>query len=274
MREISMKKKFVLSALIFISVLITTVLSAAENSAETKERRFTFSGGYDGNYMHYEETYKGEFLDKDTGWLNGFFTEFRYDNQNIFARINYQYGYTDSATYDGSLQDGTPYSASTPEEYGQIELNSGLKAIKFTSSTASLYAGFGYRDWLRGQNVSPDYLEEYSWYYGEIGINWALKYNSWIFALDAAVQHTINPKMETGGVSFDIKSRPGYRIQLPVNYFLSDFDLDKIFIFTTPYFQRWNIGASDVVYIGSNGYMEPDSYTNIYGIRLGMGINF
>jgi len=269
-----MLKNTGLSALITLLICSTNLLSAEENPSGNTEKRYSFSLGFDANYMHYEETVNGRFLDKDTGWLGGIFSEFRYDSPDILYRINYQYSYTGSAQYDGSLQDGTPYRMTTPEELFQIELNLGIKAVKISNTTTAFYAGLGYRHWFRGQNVSPDYLEEYSWMFGELGVNFSVKYNSWLIAFDAAGQYTLNPKMVTGGETFYIKSKPGYRILVPVNYYLEDSAEFNKFIFIAAYFQRWNIGASDVVHTASGDYYEPDSFTNMFGIRFGLGVNF
>jgi len=53
----------------------------------------------------------------------------------------------------------------------------------------------------------------------------------------------------------------------------------KVFVVLTPYFQHWEIGASNDVTVTSGVVVNPHSYepkssTNIFGFQVGLGINF
>jgi hypothetical protein len=154
-----MKKKI---AYIVISILLMRggVLHAADvPSAGANQTGTTISLGYDGGYLYYKEIMNNTTLDKDTGWLNGEYAELRGDNEYMFVRITIDYTRTNSATYSGALQNGTPLSMKTKEEFSQREINFGYKALNFSAATLSPYAGLGYRNWKRGENNLPDYQE-------------------------------------------------------------------------------------------------------------------
>jgi len=245
----------------------------------------SISLGYDGGYLYYKEIMNNTTLDKDTGWLNGGYFELRGDNEYMFVRITLDYTRTDSATYSGALQNGTPLSMKTKEEFSQREINLGYKALNFSAATLSPYAGAGYWYWKRGENNLPDYQETYSWWYVAVGVNLACRYHKWLFGLDGAVEFPFASEMTTNiagqvdTATFNIKSRPGFRAEIPISYLVRKDEDMSLFLFGTPYYQRWNIGASDTVILTQGGTpvaiaIEPKSTTDIYGFRLGLGVNF
>jgi hypothetical protein len=283
-------KKIILSLALAHVLFLGSGLSFAEDTKNpgAGETGSMVSLGYDGSYLYYKETLNGSYLDKDTGWLNGGFLEMRGDNEDMFTRITIDYTMTNKATYSGSLQGGgttTPYTATTKEEFYQGEVNMGWKALNFGAATLSPYAAIGYRDWKRGQDNLPDYLEEYTWWYAAVGANLAYRHDKWFFSLDGAVAYPFSAEMTTtiaGQVdpaTFNIKPRPGYRVEIPTRYRVyRDQDM-TLFIFGTPYYQRWKIGASDPVTLTQGGTpvgtaIEPDSTTDVYGIRIGVAVNF
>ncbi len=281
-----MNKKFIVISLISIFMIIGTISSAAEteNSGAGQTGTSVFLG-YDRSYLSYKEFMNGNVLDEDTGWNNGLYIEVRHDDEATFFRFLLDYVATTSATYNGSLQDGTPISMSTEEKFLTLEGNVGFKALNFNTGTLSPYVGLGYRDWKRGKDMLPDYQEDYSWWYIIAGGNLAYRFDRLVIAADLALTYPLGPKMTTNiagqvdEATFDLKPYLGWRIEAPINYQVSEDKSTKIFIFGTPFYQTWKLGASDPVTLTQNGIpvasaLEPDSTTVMYGFRLGMGLNF
>ncbi len=279
-----MKIKIILA--IALCLMYSGISSAAEEPVMgAGQTGTTLSFGYDGSSLSYKECVNSSVIDKDTGWLNGGFLELRDDSDDAFTRIIIDYTMSNSANYAGALQNGTPLSMKTREEFSQFETNFGYKALNFGTATLSPYAGLGYRDWKRGENNLPDYREDYSWWYVAVGTNLAYRYYEWLLGFDAAVVFPFQSEMTTNiagqvdNATFNIKSRLGFRAEFPINYNVYRDENMNMFVFGTPYYQRWNIGASGTIVLTQGGVpvgtaFEPKSTTDIYGIRLGLGINF
>jgi hypothetical protein len=103
--------------------------------------------------------------------------------------------------------------------------------------------------------------------------------------LDAALVFPFSMKMETDiaglvdNATFKIKSRLGFKASLPVTYDFYSVKSMKMFAFGTPYYERWNIGQSPDVILTQGGVpvaqaLEPKSSTDMFGIRVGVGVNF
>jgi hypothetical protein len=257
------------------------------------QRGRTLSLGYDGNYFSYKETMNGGFLDQDTGWMNGLFFEARYDNEEMFVRGSVDFNGSNSATYKGALQNGTPITLRTSEFFYQLEGSVGYKALNFGNATLTPYVALGFRYWERGEDNLPNYLETYTWGYGALGANFAYRYGNGLIGLDTSIQFPIDPQMQTDAdgqfdnATFNLKPKPGYHIEVPMTYEINKSQLNGMSLFARPYYQRWNIGASNPVQLTQNGSpvydpstgqvlyaIEPDSHTDIFGIRFGIAVNF
>lgn len=281
-----MKKYIFLASFISLILLCSISAWAAEKkTAGTGQTGTTLSLAYDGSYLYYKEVVDGQRFNRDYGWMSGAFLELRGDNQYMFVRMTANYTRSTTATYDGALTDGTPYKASTIEQTYLGELNMGYKALNFGRMTVSPYAGIGYRDWLRGEDDLPSYEEDYSWWYVSAGLNLVYKYQRWALGLDGAVLFPFAMEMTTNvaglydNARFKLKSRPGYRAEATLSYDAYKKEGLTVSVFGTPYYQRWNIGASSIVYLTQGGTpvraaYEPKSNTDVYGVRLGMGVNF
>ena len=281
-----MKNVFFVASLISVLLMSGTVSSAADTaSSGAGQTDISVFLGYDRSYLSYEEFMNGGVIDKDTGWNNGAYVEVRKDDEETFARLLFDYVATKSATYTGSLQDGTPLTMSTEEKFFVVEVNAGFKALNFSTATLSPYAGVGYRDWKRGSDNLPNYQEDYSWWYVAAGGNFAYRFSRLVIAADVALLYPFGSKMTTNVAGmvdearFDIKPRFGYRAELPVNFEISQGEEMKIFVFGTPFYQKWKFGASDPVTLTQGGIpvataIEPESTTVMYGFRVGIGLNF
>jgi hypothetical protein len=281
-----MKNIIIVVSLLHVLLVGGTVARAAETeSSGAGQTGVSVFLGYDQSYLSYKEFMNGAELDRDTGWNYGVYVEARSDDPYMFARLLFDYVRTNSATYEGSLQNGTPVTLSTEEKFITLEINAGYKALNFGTATLSPYAGLGYRDWKRGVDSLPDYQEDYSWWYVAAGINLAYRFDRLVIAPDVALVYPFSSRMTTNvagtvdEASFDIKARLGFRVEVPVSYEISQDKDMMIFVFGTPFYQRWEFGASDPVTLTQAGTpvataIEPESTTDMYGFRVGVGLNF
>jgi hypothetical protein len=223
-------KKILLVGLCFVFMLSIGIMAFAAGPGAGQSGA-SISLGYEGAYLSYKEanSLDGTTLDKDTGWLNGGSAEARYDaaiaGVPFFVRGTLDFLGSDHARYTGSLQDGTPLRMSTKESIAKTEFDLGIKVWNDRGGTLAFYGGLGYRWWDRGADNLPDYMEKYTWGFGAVGANVAWRITDrFVLALDTAALIPISPKMKTdiAGLvdvsTFKIKSRPGYRVQLPATY--------------------------------------------------------
>ncbi len=269
-------------------MLCTNGIADESKSVGTAQKGTTLSLAYDGNYLYYKEVAGGEGIDRDTSWQSGAFLELRGDNEFLFARIATSYVMSTSARYTGALQNGTPLTTDTKEQIYNGEVNVGFKALNLGPTTLSPYAGIGYHFWRRGEDNLPVYQEDYKWWYVAAGLNFAARFDKLLLSLDGAVMFPFDAEMKTSTAglydeaTFNIKSRPGFRADASISYTVYSNEGLNLVVFTNPYYQRWNIGASDSVLLTRGGtpvlpttyVYEPKSNTDIYGVRIGLGINF
>ncbi len=273
-------------------MLSNFALADQQQVAGSGQSGFSVSAGYNGAQLNYKEIDPNArgVLDKDTGWQNGATVEGRYDGEVLkvpfFMRANFDYLGSGSTRYNGALQNGTTLIMTTSENIYKTEFNAGFKVWNPMSFTLAPYLGIGYRDWERGKDVLPDYKESYTWWYGVAGANLAYRATGrLLLGLDAALLLPISPEMQTNvaglydTATFHIRSRAGYRVQLPASYDVYKDEKYKIFTFLTPYYERWNVGQSPVVTLTRGGNpvatgIEPTSHADLYGVKVGVGINF
>ena len=257
--------------------------------AGARNTGFTVMGGYDGSWLYYQETdSSGNVMDRDYGWLNGLYGEARFEGNVLWTRLSAGYSWSHGARYDGAYQNGTPLKMTTYERIGLYEADIGVKLFNAGSATLTPYAGIGRRIWWRGADISPDYVEKYSWYYAAIGLNYVWRIEKWTAGADAAVALPFNMRMmtnEAGTINettFRLGENPGVEVQFPFTYdvYKRNRGAVKVFLFLTPYFQRWQIGASaplqalDLQTNKTETLYEPDSTAHLYGFRVGLGVNF
>jgi len=132
----------------------------------------------------------------------------------------------------------------------------------------------------------PDYSEDYTWWYGALGVNHLFRTGKWLLGIDAAVLYPFSMKMETSvaglydKAKFNIKPLPGVRVELPVSYELCAWGATKLSLFAIPYYEKWEIGKSQTVSMTSGGvptgkaFYEPKSSTDITGFKVGFGLAF
>ena len=263
--------------------------SAAKNPGSGNQG-FILGMAFDGSYLDYrEEGSLGDCLDKDTAYLNGLAVEARYETAVIWTRFAAQYSRSGWADYDGTTQDGTPLTMYTSERTYQYEGDVGYKALNASTSTLTPYIGIGYRIWDRGTDALPDYQEKYTWSYGSAGADYVLRLSRWTAGANAAVRVPFNMRLRSNlagkfdEATFYLKTRAGFSLELPVTYMFygyHDYRAGPSFFASfTPYYQYWAIGASDPVKLTKGGvpkdaYYEPDSRADVFGARVGIGLNY
>lgn len=272
--------------LALLAVLLSVSAAQAEPGADRPG--LSIEGGYDGSYLYYVErtARRSTALDKDYGLMHGGFLQARYDFDSAFLRLRGEGATTNRATYDGSLQNGTPYQANTHETIFKGEFDAGYKMYDQDGVTFAPYLGVGYRDWRRGENVLPSYMEDYSWWYGAFGLYLNTRHGQWLVGLDAAVFMPFSMKMTTDvsglydKATFHIKPLPGVRVELPVAYEFQTETPGTLSLKLIPYYEKWEIGKSPNVVMTRGGVptgavlYEPKSTTDIVGLRLGLGYHF
>ncbi len=291
------KRRSVLTALAFSFLLCCPAPGTGPAQASPLKKTgsgnkgLTLGIAYDGSYLDYsEEGPNGGSLDKDTAWLNGLALEARYETNAIWTRLTAQYLRSGLANYDGATQNGTPLGMSTRERICQYEGDVGYKALNLYTSTLTPYAGLGYRIWDRGADALPDYEEKYTWDYFAAGADYVLRLGRWTAGANAAVRLPFNMRLRTNlagkfdEATFYLKTRAGFSVEMPVTCIFYGYhgphaDRPSFFVYLTPYYQYWAIGASAPVTLTYQGvpgraYYEPDSGSDIFGARAGIGMNY
>ena len=262
------------------------IISEEDESKKVKNNGLYISGSYLVNHFHYAETSEaGEVLDRDYGNLKGFYASIGYRSNYLIEGLmgrpfiqGYFWQYSGEITYDGALQDGTPFMTDEKEKVQRFGVKIG--AYKDLSSRLEMfgYLDAGRRMWRRGENKTIgsviEYLEKYYWSY--IGFGGGVNYNLFprlSLGVEAEWMLAISPKMKAylyEGGTFDLGNTYGVDVKLPVRYFL----LKNLSFDVTPYYTYWKIKSSNIVAISGDNYYEPDSTTNIRGILAGFTYNF
>lgn len=238
--------------------------------------------------LDYAETASGSTLDKDIGTLWGVSARWRQDFRNSFLICDLSYASTKSATYDGALQysDGStiPYSFDGQHEsILLLQADFGYCVFRSGAFSINTCAGFGYREWLRGEDDSShyDYKEDYHWFFTDGGLDLDLRTGNWYIGLMGKIAIPLSPVMETSmngalplNTSFSLGSVPAFIVKGSIQfYFPSAGKPGRLFLALCPFYEHWGIGKSNPIYITSTQYIyEPDSKTDIYGLTLGLGM--
>ena len=249
---------------------------------------FTMMVGYNASYIDYKETVEGlGVMDRDYGYLNGLDAEIRYENGLVWTRLTADYSWSHNATYDGGTWGGDPLKFSTHERINLYEADLGFKVLNVGTSTLTPYVGIGRRIWHRGTDDNGDYLEKYSWYFATVGLNYVWRIGRLTAGADAAalipfdMEVTTNFAGQAAETVLKLKTRVGFEAQLPFtcDVLRNSTATRRVFLYFTPYYQYWAIGASEPVtmVIGGvtyNGVYEPNSRADVYGAKIGAGVNF
>ena len=281
---------------VLAAIALLIIMNAGVSFAESGQLNpgsgnlgFTMMVGYNASYIDYKETVEGlGTQDRDYGYLNGLDAEVRYENGLVWTRFTADYSWTNNATYDGGTWGGDPLKFSTHEGINLYEGDLGFKVLNVETSTLTPYVGIGRRIWRRGTDTAGDYTEKYSWYFAAAGLNYVWRNDRLTAGADVAALIPFNMEVTTNfagqaaETTLKLKTRVGFEAQLPLSYdvYRNHVNSRRFFLFLTPYYQYWAIGASEPVSsitIGGivyNGVYEPNSRADIYGVKMGAGVNF
>src|SRR5262249_5893011 len=147
----------------------------------------------------------------------------------------------------------------------------------FGSSTLKVYTGLGYHYWNRGQqdihDGVADYGEQYSWLVLPLGVRWEQQLTRrFSIDLDVSLQYSFAGSVKADMSQVDphladtllpLGAKPGYRIQLPFNYQLTQ----SFALGFTPWLEYSALGASSAVALQtSSGQQVTDNSGNPIGI--------
>jgi len=232
--------------------------------------------------MDYVETANdGRFLDSETSdYSNIAGVEMEYaldfakghggaDKSSLEFDLSYLQG---ESNYDGFLQSGGTIVSSLQSLTKNKIIEPRVRwreTTKGDSYDVSLFTSVGYRYWRRDLGSQYGYREEYTWAYGDVGVNFTFHEGNWHLGFEGAYQRAYKPTMYAaigGGLDFDLGTTSGYNFNIPLRYDVNEqTSIELVYDYNS-----WNISASNVV----NGYYEPDSTTKNKTIKLGLIIKW
>ena len=276
-------------------ILIVGVLIVTPNCFAAKSEVQVGLGFIAFNYTEYGDgdtnydTDEGDdniFLDGETGFIPGFI--FKVKNSYIRSYTEWVGGiYYNVIDYKGQTQSGTPLTTVSDALLIDSHLKLGWKFSPSYSRNQSIYAGLGYRYWLRNIHSGKDVngnpvaglLEEYYWPYALLGYEVDFEASKNVnVGLDFRLTKMFDANMDIDFLGFggydstfvDLGNRIGARFALPIEIRLSGGSY-----FVTPYYEIIDIGISNLVPVtikgvqqGSSAVAEPRSETRNVGIEL------
>lgn len=242
---------------------------------------------YDGNNI---------FLDGETGLIPGVVIKVK-TQKNIYAEWVGSL-YYNKIKYDGETQiTAIPITSRSEALIMDTHVKFGKNFDVSYQRNQSLYAGLGYRYWLR--NILPTVidapgnpddgkgvagvLEEYHWFYALLGYQVSFNASDKVqVGFDFRFTHMFNAKIDIDHLGFrgydnitlDLGGEAGARFAMPV-----EIKMSKSMLFVTPYYEIIDIGKSNTALITSGGVPvlsngrqviihEPRSETRNVGIEL------
>jgi hypothetical protein len=192
------------------------------------------------------------------------------NESSLGLSIDYSKG--DSA-YNGFLQSTSstiliPFKSTTKNTIIEPKIRwSETKRGK--SCDVGIFASIAYRYWERSLGSQYGYKEEYSWFYGDVGLKALFHDANWHIGFEVAYQIAYKPQLHAqinGGLDFDLGNTYGYYYEIPLLY-----DINENYSIEVSYkVNHWDIEASNVVGM----YYEPQSVTDNQKINIGLVIKW
>ncbi len=189
-----------------------------------------------------------------------------------------------NSQFDGTTQTGVAVTDTNVLSFSEVE------GSFFWNFAPELFfqAGLGYHYWNRFLSGGSGYREIYTWYYLPLGILYQHKVSDQVrigvdvtyrLMFQGEIKVIFSETVSTGEDStMTLGSRPGYKIQFPIEYSFAGSSLGYVF---TPWYEAFEIGESDYKYnstptsSGVLGYIqEPSSKTQQYGLTMGLTARF
>ncbi len=269
---------------LLLTLLSATVLQAASQESYIGTSLLRF------NYVEYDDN--GKWLDEENGLIPGLVLSSVQRHPGYWTRWDASIGY-DLIYYNGQTQSGTPLQTRSDALLIDMAIMYGQDFAPAYGREMGVYAGLGYRYWLRnirpgvdanGNNVAG-ILEHYRWYYGILGYKamfWAgdrVK-TGWDFRFTRMLAAEMGIDF-LGYCGYDntrvsLGEKPGARLAVPVEIRRRHGTLT-----ITPYYEIIDIGRSNTVFLTRNGSLvdcdgngfndavyEPRSETRNFGIEF------
>lgn len=235
------------------------------------------------DYAEYKDN--NVFLDGETGLIPGIILKLKNTNKRSYSEWVGSV-YYNKIKYDGQTQSGTPLVTLSDALVIDTHFKLGENFSSAYGREQSLYAGLGYRYWLRNihsgydinGNAVAGLLEEYYWYYAHIGYTMHFDAVENIqMGFDFRLTKMFAAKMDIDFLGFNsydntsvnLGNKIGARFAMPL-----EIEMTQSTLLLTPYYEIIDIGKSNNVRVYSDGVAtntviyEPRSETRNVGIEL------
>ncbi|UCG80882.1 MAG: hypothetical protein JSV60_00955 [Desulfobacterales bacterium] len=232
-------------------------------------------------YFDYEEDLSFPLKSTEEGWLPSVYLAYTYNMKNDpYTKVFVEYTRADT-DYDGSLDDGTPWTDTTDNIFFRFEWDIGYTFDGGDKYSVTPYVGWGSRYWKRGLGGPRPFDEKYSWQYIPVGVRAEFElHDKWDVGANVAVRFMFGGKMRAESSAFNFKvdlgNKVGWFAEMPIRYLFS-----TVWSFVAaPWYEYSEIGESNQVLIIDSGstirgpYLEPDSTTYQYGVNVGLVYSF
>jgi hypothetical protein len=229
----------------------------------------------------YKETVAGSLFDSEHKWLPTATLSARVlaaDNaygpfQNLYLELRGQAA-IGTATYNGALQDGTPFNGSTAERIQELTGRIGHGFDLFGAALLIPFGEIGYRYWARSLQGQGGYDEDYS--NGEVMLGLLAQVSPLphlVLSVEGAAGQTFGGSMTAGqpvSATFGLGDKPTWRVGGKLGYAVSP----RLEITGGLQYEQLQYGASNLVQTGLGPAFEPDSRTRETTLQIGLSYHF
>lgn len=248
------------------------MVSAVPARADVTDIRVTdnaieIQGGL--NHFKYGESNNGTYLDTEKGDLGYYglnYTSLSGEKSGVLKNFffNLQLSSSIGTThYDGYYQNGTPATATDKQKIYEFSTQLGRAFTLGNTLMLTPFADIGYRYWVRNLSGSSPYTERYQ--NGKIAGGGLLQYSPiahWVLSWSAEGGTTFSPRMNTGGVQYDLGTTAYWQTGIKAAYAVTP----RFQISAAGQMTGFGYGMSPSI----NGSYEPDSYTHETRALLGV----
>lgn len=240
------------------------------------------------DYAEYREN--NAFLDGETGFIPGIIVNRKQHHEGIYSELVGQL-YGNTIDYDGQTQSDIPLTTKSDAVIFDTHFKLGIHLSEVENH--GVYAGLGYRYWLR--NIRSGYdingnsvaglFEEYYWFYGILGYTASYVVSENVnVGFDIRYTQMINAKMDINFLGYcdydntqvNLGNESGVRFAVPIKI------KNRKHTFTVaPYYEMIDIGKSNIIALTRNGSLvdcdlngfndavfEPRSETRNVGVEV------
>jgi len=225
-------------------------------------------GSVGGNLFDYKEPSPPPDLpDSERDWITSAAAGVNYlGNSDIYLALEGAYSFG-NARYNGAYfyAPTTPLQSTTDEKIATVDGKIGKGFALNDSMMLIPYTELGFRYWNRG--FGGDTGEDYQNFDALVGVMLQVSpAQSLILSAYGSGGTTIDPKMTTGGITYDLGTASMYKVGGKIGYDLTQ----RIELFTTLDYDHFTYGQSPVI----AGAYEPNSRTNETALRVGLAYHF